>query len=381
MSRLLTSDQIALQQKVRRFAQETIGPRRLEAFENPPFLMEMNRLLGQEGILRTVAPQSVGGAEMGAMGGVIVIEEIARESPAVAIGTMNQMLFPINMLSNEAATARWFDGAVSGEINVCSASSDPVGLANYGEHPAIATRDGDDYVLNGTRYFATQGIFADMAGVSGLYEDDMLMFWIDTKQPGVSVSPMPKMGMGAPWGRFELTDVRVSPEYVTDLSRLVKGRKLANVAGLGKASTHYISAMALGLADGVWHKTEQFLRQRTVNHQPLASMQALQHKLVRMKQNIEASRSMLYDATQLVDAGQGDSVLDHLLKPFVTEMAVAVAQECVTLHGGRGYQRSEGIELYLRDAVGCLIGESTTDMHYSTVAHLLDLPGAEPGAP
>lgn len=381
MSRILTPEQIELREKVRRFAQDTVEPRRLEAFENPPFLMEMNRLMGQAGILRTVAPKSVGGAEMGAMGGVLVIEELARECPAIAIGAMNQMLFPLNMLSNEAATKRWFDGAVSGEINVSSASSDPVGLANYAEQPDIAKRDGDYYVLNGVRYFATQGIFADMVGVSGLVDGDMHTFWIDTATDGVIVSPMPKMGMGAPWGRFELNDVRVSSEFVTDLSRLVKGRQLANVAGLGKASTHFISAMALGLADGVWHKTEEFLRQRTANHQPLASMQALQHKLVRMKQNIEASRSMLYDATQLVDAGQGDSVLDHLLKPFVTEMAVEVAQECVTLHGGRGYQRSEGIEIYLRDAVGCLIGESTTDMHYSTVAYLLDLPGAAPGAP
>jgi alkylation response protein AidB-like acyl-CoA dehydrogenase len=130
----------------------------------------------------------------------------------------------------------------------------------------------------------------------------------------------------------------------------------------------------------VWAQTNAFLRERTARHQPLASMQALQHKMVRMKQNIEAGRSMLYDASQLVDAGQGDSVLDHLLKPFICEMAAEVAQECVTLHGGRGYMRSEGIEMYLRDAIGCLIGECTTDMHYSTVASILDFPGAEPGS-
>ena len=315
------------------------------------------------------------------MGGVLVVEELARECPAVAIGAMMQMLFPLNMLMNPAVTERWFEGALNGEINVASGSSDPVGLANYTEQPEIAVRDGDDYVLNGVRYFSTQGIFADMVGISGLYENDMHMFWLDTKQAGVEVSPMPKMGMGAPWGRFELTDVRVTSDFVNDLSFLVKDRQLVNVAGAAKASVHYITALSLGIAEGVWQKTEAFLRQRTARHQPLASMQALQHKLVRMRKNIEAGRSMLYDAAQLVDAGQGDNVLDHLMKPFVSEMAVEVAQECVTLHGGRGYQRSEGIEIYLRDAIGCLIGESTSDMHYSTVAYLLDLPGAEPGAP
>lgn len=378
---MLNPEQTELRQKVRTFARETLGPRRLEAFENPPFLMEMNRLMGQAGILSTVIPRSFGGEEMGTMGGVLVVEELARECPAVAIGSMMQMLFPLNLLKNPVATERWLAGAVAGEINLAVASSDPVGLANYTEQPEIAKRDGDDYVLNGVRFYSTQGVFADVVGVAGLYEDDMHMFWVETRQAGVKVSPMPKMGMGAPWGRFDLDNVRVPAELVTDLSMLVKDRQLVNVSGAGKASTHFITALSLGIAEGVWEKTDRFLRERTAHGEPLASMQALQHKLVRMRQNIEAGRSMLYDAAQLVDAGQGDSVLDHLVKPFVSEMAVDVAKECVTLHGGRGYERSSGIEIYLRDAIGCLIGESTTDMHYSTVASIMGLPGAQPGSP
>jgi len=378
---MMTPDQAELRQRVRKFARETLGPRRLEAFENPPFLMEMNRLLGEAGILRTVIPKSFGGAEMGTMGGVLVVEELARECPAVAIGSMLQMLFPLNLLKNSVATERWLTGAVAGEITLAVASSDPVGLANYAEQPEIAKRDGADYVLNGVRYYSTQGVFADVVGVAGLFEDDMHMFWVDTRQSGVTVTPMPKMGMGAPWGRFELDNVRVPSELVNDLSALVKDRELVNVTGAGKASTHFITALSLGIAEGVWEKTDLFLRERTVGGEPLASMQALQHKLVHMRQNIEAGRSMLYDAAQLVDAGQGDSILDHLVKPFVSEMAVDVAKECVTLHGGRGYLRSAGIEIYLRDAIGCLIGESTTDMHYSTVANIMNLPGARPGAP
>ena len=160
MSRILTPDQTELREKVRAFAREVVGPRRLEAYENPPFLMEMNRLMGKKGIFRTVAPKAVGGAEMGAMGGVLVVEELARECPAVAIGAMMQMLFPLNTPKNPVVTERWFEGAVSGEINVAVASSDPVGLANYTEQPEIAKRDGDDYVVNAVRYFSTQGIFA-----------------------------------------------------------------------------------------------------------------------------------------------------------------------------------------------------------------------------
>lgn len=374
-------DQIALRNKVRAFARDVVGPRRLEADENPPFFKEMNRLMGEAGILRTFAPKSLGGDEMGVMAMVIVMEELSRECPAVAMNAMMQMNIPANMVKTPVVADRWARSALAGETTVSFASTDPVGYANYTEHPDVARREGHEFVLNCVRQFAGQATFADVVGLSGLVNGNMHLFWIPADAPGLQVSPMPKMGLGAPWGRLELTDVRVPAEYVRDLSELVRDRQLVDVSGASKVSTHPISAMAVGIADGVWEKTDAFLRERTNRNEPLASMQAIQHKLVRMRQNIEAGRSMLYDATQLVDAGQGDPVLDHLLKPFVTEMAVDVATTCMTLHGGRGYQRSEGIEIYLRDAAGLLIGECTVDMHYSTVANLLDMPGALPGSP
>ena len=380
MSRILSDEQNELRARTRAFARDVVGPRRLEAYENPPFLMEMNRLVGAEGLHRVMVPKALGGAEMGTMGGVLVIEELARECPAVAISTMNQMLTPLVMLMNPAATERWFEGVLDGTINVTVAFTDPVGIVNYAEHPDVATRDGDDYVVNGVRQFATQAIFADVIALGGLFEGDMRLFYIERGQPGVEVTPLPKMGVGAPWGRIELTDVRVPAQLSTDMSVMVKDRQLVSVKGEGAASTHFICAFSLGLADGVWEKTDAYLRERTARGQPLAAMQGLQYKLVGMKQNIEAGRSMLYDAAQLVDAGKADAILDHLIKPFVCEMAVDVARECVSLHGGRGYLRSAGIEVYLRDAIGGMIGEMTSEMHYSTVANLMDLPGAEPGS-
>ena len=381
MSRILTDDQLALRDKVRTFAREVVGPRRLEATDDPQFLIDMNRLMGEAGILRIYAPKSLGGDEMGVMAFAIVMEELSRESPAVALSAMMQMNIPANMAKTPAVADRWARSALAGETTVSFASTDPAGYANYTEHPDIGRREGDEYVLNGVRKFAGQGTFADIVGVSGLVDGNMHLFWVPADSPGLQISPMPKMGISAPWARVELNDVRLPADYVRDMSVLVKDRRLVDVSGASKVSTHPISAMALGLAEGVWEKTDAYLRERTVRNEPLASMQAIQHKLVRMRQSIEAGRSMLYDAAQLVDAGQGDPVLDHLLKPFLTEMAHQVATTCMTLNGGRGYERSAGIEIYLRDAAGLLIGECTADMHYSTVANLLDMPGALPGSP
>jgi alkylation response protein AidB-like acyl-CoA dehydrogenase len=380
VSRLLSDEHKELQGRARRFAREIVGPRRLEAFENPPFLREMSLLAGAEGFLRVMTPRSLGGTEMGTMGGVLVVEEIARESPAVAISVMLQMMFPQAMLASKAATELWYEGALAGKIALGSAFTDPIGIVNYGEHPDIAIGSGDGFILNGVRQYVTQAIFADVICVGGLVDGDMWTFWLPTDQPGVTITPMPKMGMGAPWGRIELADVRVPRELAVEASAMVKDRRLAGLDGEQAGSTHFISALSLGLASGVLEKTEAYLRERTVEGEPLAAMQALQHKLARMRQNVEVGRSALYDAAQLVDAGQPDLILDHVIKPYIAEMAVDVARECVSLHGGRGYLRAAGIELYLRDAVGGMIGECTSEMHYSTVAYLMDLPGAKPGA-
>lgn len=380
MSRLLSDTHRDLQARVRRFAAEELAPRRLEADEGPEFLKEMNRRAGELGFYRTVVPQAAGGHELGQLGGVLVVEEIARECPGLAMSAMIQMTFPLIMLLCPEAAGRWLESSMDGTTTLCAPFSDPVGIANYAEHPTVAVRDGDDFVLNCERRYVTQGTFADVLGLAGLYDDALWMFWVPADTPGVSVEPMRKMGVGAPWGAFTLTDVRVPATLASDLRFVVAGREIANVDGGAASSVVNISAWALGLATGVHEKTIAFVKQRTARGRPIGSMQAIQHRLVRQRERIEAARSMLYDAATTRDAGQGDSVLDHLVKSFVTEMAADVARDCMVMHGGRGYLKDGGIEIYVREALGGLIAECPSDMHYSTAACLMGLPGAELGA-
>jgi alkylation response protein AidB-like acyl-CoA dehydrogenase len=380
MSRLLSPEHRELRELARKFATEEVAPRRLEADEGPEFLKEINLRAGELGLPRTVAPEELGGRNLGQLGGVLVVEELARESGGVALSVMIQMTFPMIMALCPEAAGRWLEGALDGKTNLCAAFSDPVGIANYPEHPDIATRDGDEFVINCRRNYVTQGTFADVIGVAGVHDDNFWMFWVPADTPGVSVEPMRKMGVGAPWGGITLRDVRVPATLASDLSFVVKDREIANVDGGAAASVVNISAWSLGLATGVHEKTVEFVKTRSVRGRPLGSLQAIQHKLVRQRERIEAARSILYDAANARDHGEGDSVLDHLVKTFVTETAADVARDCVTIHGGRGYLKEGGIEIYLREAIGGLIAECPTDMHYSTAAHLMGLPGAEPGA-
>jgi glutaryl-CoA dehydrogenase (non-decarboxylating) len=380
MSRLLSPQHRELRELARKFTTEEVAPRRLEADEGPEFLREINLRAGEFGLPRTVAPEELGGRNLGQLGGVLVVEELARESGGVALSVMIQMTFPIIMALCPEAATRWLQGALDGKTNLCAAFSDPVGIANYSEHPDIAVRDGDEFVINCQRNYGTQGTFADVIGVAGVHDGDFWMFWVPVDTPGVSIEPMRKMGVGASWGGITLKDVRLPASLASDLSFVVKDREIANVDGGAAASVVNISAWSLGLATGVHEKTVEFVKQRSVRGRPLGSLQAIQHKLVRQRERIEAARSMLYDAANARDHGEGDSVLDHLVKTFVSETAADVARDCVTIHGGRGYLKDAGIEIYLREAIGGLIAECSTDMHYSTVAHLMGLPGAEPGA-
>jgi alkylation response protein AidB-like acyl-CoA dehydrogenase len=380
VSRLLSDTHRDLRARVRAFAQRELAPRRLEADEGPEFLKEMNARAGALGFYRTVVPRAAGGHELGQLGGVLVVEEIAKECPSLAMSAMIQMTFPLIMLLCPEATSRWAQGAMDGTTLLCAPFSDPVGIANYPEHPEIAIRDNDEFAINCVRNYVTQGTIADVLGLAGIHDGNLWMFWIPADTPGVAVEPMRKMAVGAPWGGFTLTDVRVPASLASDLSFVVKDREIANVDGGAASSVVNISAWSLGLATGVHEKTVEFVKTRTVRGRPLGAKSAIQHRLARQRERIEAARSMLYDAAAIRDAGEGDSVLDHLVKSFVTEMAVDVARDCQMMHGGRGYLKEAGIEIYVREALGGVIAECSTDMHYSTAAHLMGLPGAELGA-
>jgi alkylation response protein AidB-like acyl-CoA dehydrogenase len=309
----------------------------------------------------------------------VIFEELGRESPGVAIAGVPQMVFAPVMLLSDSISDRYLEKVISGQYMIAGAFSDPAGVANYAEQSDIAVLDGDDYILNGTRLWVTQGTFYDVMGIAGLYEGNQRLFYVERDHPGVSVAPIPKMGFGAPWGLITMNDCRVPADMSIDLSFMVTDRQIQDVDGNATASVLFASAIALGLASSAYDQTVEYLCNRTSNRRPIASMQAIQHKLVRMRSRIEASRSLLYDAAALRDRGRPDSALEHMVKPWVTEMAAAITEDCITLHGGSGYTFDTGMEGLHRDAIGGLIIEGTTDMHHSTVAHLLGLPDATIG--
>lgn len=382
MSYFLTEEQEAIRDVARRFTEKEVKPRALEIYgpEGHEFILEMGRKMADLGFYRLPIPESAGGMSADKTTLLLVYEELSKESPALAIQAMQNGALPNLLLAMPQAREKWFEKLMAGEASISGSGTDPRGMANFGEWSDLAVRDGDDFVLNGSKNYCSGAPFADIIIVVGLYQGTMWAFPLDVGQPGFIVREDRKMGLGTTFGSLTMSDVRVPVSECLEMADWVKDQKMVHVSGQSNVNLLEISSMSLGIAEGAFAKTYEYLLDRTNAGIPILSLGAIQVKFAKMKAQIEAARNMLYNAAKLIDEGRQDKMLDHMVKPFVTEMAVDVARDCMQMFGGSGYCVETGIERYLRDAMGLTIGEGSSDMHWSTVSALMGMPGARPGA-
>lgn len=382
MSYFLTDEQEAIRDMARRFTENEVRPRALEAYGqgSHDFIRDMGRKMGELGFFRLAMPESEGGLAAPKTTVLLIYEELARESPVLALHVLLNGSFSQVLLNLPAAKAKWFEKVMSGDACLSASGTDPSGGANFSEWRDLATIEGDNFVLNGAKSYCTGAPYADLVIVFGLYQGTMWTFPVEREAPGLTVREDRQMGLGRSFGGLTLSNVRVPVSHCLDTSDWVRNRQLAGPTGYSVYSVLDISAMALGIAEGVFEKTLAYAAERTNAGKPILALGAIQVKFAKMKAQIESVRSMLYNATRLLDDGRMDMMLNHMVKPLATEMAVDVARDCMQIYGGSGYCIETGIERYLRDAMGLTIGEGTSDMHWSTVSALMEMPGARPGS-
>jgi alkylation response protein AidB-like acyl-CoA dehydrogenase len=345
------------------------------------FIKEMGKKMADLGFFRIPVPESAGGLGAPRTTLLVVYEELSKESPALALHLMLNGVLPTMLLMGmPAAREKWFEKVLDGEATMAGAGTDPRGLANFSEWSDLAVRDGDHFILNGSRSYCTGGPYADLVIVFGLYKGTTWAFPLDVGTPGLIIREDEKMGLGTSFGALTMSDVRVPVAESLEMSAWVKDRKLVQANGHSTINVLDISSMSLGLAEGVFEKTFEYALQRTNAGKSILTLGAIQVKFAKMKAQIECARNMIYNAARLLEEGRQDKMLEHMVKPIATEMAVDVARSCMQLHGGMGYCVETGIERYLRDAMGLTIGECTSDMHWSTVATLMDMPETRLGS-
>ncbi|MHB8603822.1 MAG: acyl-CoA dehydrogenase family protein [Thermoplasmatota archaeon] len=377
----LSEEQRLVARTVREFCEKEVGPTAAERDRTGAFPHDVLRKLAKLDLMGAQTPHEYGGAGLDARTYALVMEEIARWDAAVAVtwGVHTSVaVHPVLDKGTEEQKRRWLPKLSSGErigafaLSEPSSGSDPGGLAT------TARREGDHYVLNGTKTWCTNGHEAGhiivmartdpKAGNRGLST-----FVLEKPFPkGFTLGNVEhKMGIRASvTSELAFHDVHV-PESAR-LGAEGDGFKIAMRAL--DASRVGIGAQGLGIARACFEESLAYAKEREAFGKPIGAFQMIQAKLADMQVRIDASRLLIQRAAFLKDTGQPFAKEAAMAKWFATETAQWAALEAVQIHGGFGYTREANVERYLRDAKVTTIYEGTSEIQQVVIARNLGLP-------
>ena len=366
----LTDDQRELQTLVREFAEREIAPHAAAWDRDHTFPTDVIRKLGELGAMGVAFPEEYGGLGMGAVAQAVVVEELARidSSVAVTVGANVSIAGePVRLFGTEAQKQRWLVPLAKGETLGAFASTEPGGGSDVQAALTTAVRDGDCWVINGTKAFITNAgndlsafciVTAKMTLDDG--REKLTAFIVPVDTPGFEPQPpYHKMGWHASDTReIVFNDCRVPADAM--LGELGKGARvfLEPLDG-GRIG---VAAMSVGLAQGALEQAMRYAHEREAFGQPIAHFQAIAFKLAELRTQIEAARLLTYRAAAMKDAGEPVTEAAAMAKLFASEVAVRAAEENMQVHGGFGYIEESAVPRFYRDAKILTIGEGTSEI-------------------
>jgi len=381
----LTPEQEAIRQMVREFAEAEIRPVVSYYDETQEFPHQLFAKMGELGLLGILVPPEYGGAGLGYMEFALIIEELARVCPAIALSVAaHNGLCTNHILSfgSEELKRRYLPELASGKALGAWALTEPGSGSDAAALRTTARCEGDVYILNGSKSFTTHGGVGSIAVVMALTDPQrgrygISAFVLEKGMPGFSAGKKEnKLGMRASDTTTLLLDnVRVPAENLIGTEGEGYRQALYVLDG-GRIS---IAALAVGLAQGALEHALQYALQRQQFGQPLVEFQAIQMKLARLSTELEAARLLTYRAAWLRQQGRSVRLEAAQAKLFASELAVRAAEEAVQIFGGYGYVKDYPVEKLYRDAKLLTIGEGTSEIQRLIIARqLLHTGSAQP---
>lgn len=377
----LPDDLKMLRDMARKFAASQIGPHAREWDREGQIPSEVVAELAKLGFMGVLVPQELGGAGISYLGMTVIIEEIARHcgGTALMLAAHNGLcLGHITLAANEEQKKRFVPKLASGEMMGAWALTEPSCGSDAAALRTTAVRDGDDWVINGSKNFITNGhragIFVVLAKTDMDAENtkSISTFVIERDTPGLEIGPKEdKLGMRAsdtvPLS-FENCRVpgnqligKINNGFMDTLKVLERGRIT-------------IASLSIGLARGALEESLRYAGEREQFGKPIASHQAIQFMLADMAMEIDAARLLARKAAVLQDAGKSSKLESSMAKLYASEMATRAALAAIQIHGGYGYLKDVPVERYMRDAKLCEIGEGSSQIQRMIIARdLLDL--------
>jgi butyryl-CoA dehydrogenase len=329
------------------------------------------------GFLGSYFPEQYGGAGLDMLSYVIVVEEVSKAcgSSGVLISAHTAAACsPIYVFGTEEQKQKWLPPLATGEQIGCFMLTEPGAGSDVGGLATTYKRDGDAFVINGSKIFITSGAYLGTGIVfatcdRSLRKKGISTFIVDLKSPGVVVLKNEnKMGVrGTYTTAFALDNVRVPAENL--LGEEGKGFNIAmDTLNGGRIG---IAAQALGIAEGAFQRAVAYAKERKQFDQPLSEFQAIQFKLADMYARIETSKLMTYKAAWLKDSKMGYKMESALCKMLASETATYVTKEAVQILGGYGYICDYEVERMYRDAKITEIYEGTNEVQRIVISKLL----------
>ncbi len=356
------------------FAEQYIRPHVMDWDESQEFPIGVFKKAGEMGFMGVLVPEIYGGSGLGYHEYIAIIEEIAKVDPSIGLSVAaHNSLCTNHILSfgNEEQKQRWIPKLATAEwLGAWGLTEHNTG-SDAGGMNATAVKDGDDWVINGTKNFITHGKSGDIAVVivrTGEKGDShgMTAFAIEKGTPGFSSGKKEnKLGMRA----SETAELVFDNCRIPDTNRLgAVGDGFIQSMKILDGGRISIGALSLGIAKGAYEAALKYSKERVQFGKPISEFQGISFKLADMATQIEAAELLLHKAAYEKNAGRKMTKLSAMSKMYASEICVQIANEAVQIHGGYGYTKDFPVEKFYRDAKLCTIGEGTTEIQKLVIA-------------
>jgi len=373
----LNETQQMIRDTARKFAEDELAATADERDEKEEFPREAVQKLGELGFMGMMVDEKYGGAGLDTVSYVLAMEEISRVDASVGvIMSVNNSLvtWGLEAYGSEQQKEQYLRELASGKKLGAFALSEPEAGSDATNQRTTAVKDGDSYVLNGTKNFITNGANADVVLVMAATDRSkgakgVSAFIVEKSFPGFSVAKKEKkLGIrSSDTVSLAFQDCRVPKENLVKEEGFGMKFALKTLDG-GRIG---IAAQALGIAQGSLDASLSYSKERKAFDHPIAEFQAIQFKIADMATNVEAARMLTYRAAFLKDMNQPYGTAAAMAKLYASKIAVSAALEAIQIHGGYGYVREYKVERFLRDSKITEIYEGTSEIQRVVISRAM----------
>ena len=370
-----TDEQQQLRRSVREFAESEIAPHVMEWDEASRFPAELIPKLAEMGLLGVIFPEEYGGAGLGYIEYVSVIEELSRVDGSIGLIVAAHNSLCTNHIfkfGSEEQRKKYVVPLARGEKLGCWSLTEPEAGSDAGGTRTVAKRKDGGWVLNGAKTFTTNGHYAEVCVAMAVTDKDkgakgISAFIVEKGNPGFRAGKKEnKLGMRA----SDTSEVVFTDCFVPDANLLgAEGLGFVNTLQVLDGGRISIAALALGMAQGAYEAAAKYAKQRKQFGKAISEFQAIQFKLADMVTEIDAARWMVYRAAWLADQNSPRFTKESsMAKLYASEVGVRVANEAVQIFGGYGFIKDYPAEKFYRDSKLCTIGEGTSEIQRMVIA-------------